>query len=143
MNKFSKTSKARLDTCDQKIQDVLNLALQVSVIDFGIASGERTLKEQSELYALGRTKPGNIVTNVDGVNKKSMHNYKPSKAVDIYAWIGKASWDKAHLCYLAGVIMTCAKKLNVDLRWGGNWDGDGIIISDQNFQDLPHYELIN
>ena len=141
MYQFSKTSEQRLKTCHQDLQNVMNLALKRSNVDFGITSGYRSIEEQQKLYNQGRTTKGNIVTNVDGINKKSKHNYNPSKAVDIYAWIGKASWDQKHLCYLAGIIMTCAKELNVNLRWGGNWDGDGIIISDQNFQDLPHFEL--
>ena len=66
----------------------------------------------------------------------------PSLAGDIYAWVGKASWDKNHLILIAGVILSCADELGTPLRWGGNWDGDGVIISDQNFIDLPHFELL-
>ena len=27
------------------------------------------------------------------------------------------------------------------IRWGGNWDSDGVIIRDQGFDDLVHFEL--
>jgi peptidoglycan L-alanyl-D-glutamate endopeptidase CwlK len=45
------------------------------------------------------------------------------------------------MCYLAGVIQCAAAELGYDLRWGGNWDGDGEIIKDQKFNDLPHFEI--
>lgn len=38
-----------------------------------IVQGLRTIKEQNDLYAQGRTKPGNIVTNAKGGS--SFHNY--------------------------------------------------------------------
>jgi len=34
------------------------------------------------------------------------------------------------------------KMLEVDLRWGGNWDMDGEPITDQDFQDLVHFEEV-
>ena len=140
--KFSSTSKERLETCDQSLQDVFNLAIKRSPIDFGVACGERTIEEQKELYRQGRTKSGNIVTNVDGVKNISKHNHSPSQAVDIYAYFnGKAQWEVKHLCMIAGVVMSCADELGVSIRWGGNWNQNGEIISDQNFQDLPHFEI--
>lgn len=33
-------------------------------------------------------------------------------------------------------------KLGIDIRWGGNWDMDGEPVTDQNFQDLVHFELV-
>jgi len=139
---FSRTSIKRLSTCEKKIQKVFELAIKRTEIDFGIACGERSVSEQQQLYAQGRTGPGPIVTYVDGINKKSEHNYSPSRAVDIYAFVdGKATWNEKYLIYLGGVITACAIQLGVSLTWGGNWDNDGIIINDQNFQDLPHYQL--
>ncbi len=143
MYKYSQTSRERLKTCNDDLQKVFNLAIQRSKVDFGIACGYRPIEVQKELYAQGRTKPGAIVTHIDGVTKLSKHNKKPSDAVDIYAWVnGKASWDEKHLCFVSGVIMACADELDIPIRWGGNWDGDGEIISDQNFMDLPHFETI-
>lgn len=140
--RFSRTSERRLSSCEDNLIRVFNLAIKRTDVDFGIACGYRSVKEQQQLYAQGRTEPGSIVTYVDGVSKKSKHNYTPSQAVDVFAWVNNtASWDKEHLIYIAGVVMCCAKELGVKLRWGGNWDCDGEIISDQRFQDLPHYEL--
>jgi hypothetical protein len=32
--------------------------------------------------------------------------------------------------------------MEVKLRWGGDWDSDKDT-KDQNFNDLPHFELID
>ena len=45
-----------------------------------ITYGVRTVKEQSDLFAKGRTKPGKIVTNCDGVIKRSKHQIAKTKA---------------------------------------------------------------
>lgn len=149
MNQFSNTSKERLATAHPDLIRIMEAALQLSPVDFGIAYGYRSPQKQMELYQQGRTTPGPIVTNIDGVKTKSKHNEYPSHAVDIFAFVnGKASWEEKDLVFLGGIIIATAKllkqagKITHDIRWGGNWDGDGIIITDQNFQDLPHFEII-
>lgn len=135
MFKFSKSSSSKLASCDPRLRKVMELAIKRSSVDFGIAEGHRSIKRQKELFDEGKSK-------IDGVTKKGKHNYNPSKAVDIFVVMnGKASWDEKHLCYLAGVIESCGKELGVDIRMGANWDKDGILIYDQNFIDLPHFEI--
>lgn len=144
MNKFSANSLDNLNSCEPDLMDVFLLAIQRSCIDFGVSEGHRSVARQQALYEQGRTKPGHIVTYIDGINKKSKHNEYPSKAADIFAWVsGKVSYEVKDLCYIAGVVMSCAQELAVDMRWGGNWDRDGIIIADQNFIDLPHFEILS
>lgn len=134
--KFGTTSKERLSTCHEDLQKVLESAIALSPIDFGIAEGHRTIERQKQLFDEGKSK-------IDGITKKGKHNYSPSLAVDVYAFVnGKASWDAKELCLIAGVILSVAANYGIKLRWGGNWDNDGQIISDQNFIDLPHFELI-
>lgn len=146
---FGHTSVTRLYTCHDDWIKILEMAIRVTAVDFGIAEGHRPTQKQQDMYAIGRTKPGKRVTNIDGVNIKGKHNYVPSLAVDIYAFVnGSASWDVSHLSYLAGVIITCAEILYIKgeithkVRWGGNWDRDGEILSDQSFDDSPHFELV-
>lgn len=142
MYKFGKTSKQRLSTCHPDLILIMEEALKLSFVDFGIAQGYRTIEEQQKFFKEGKSK-------IDGINKKSKHNYNPSMAVDIFAYYnGKAQWDVSHLSFLGGLITGVAMRLKQEnkishtIRWGGNWDSDGIIISDQTFQDLPHFELI-
>lgn len=108
-------------------------AIRYTVIDFGVAYGHRTPQEQQELYAQGRTKPGQIVTHLDGITKLSKHNAYPSNAVDIYPYYGgKAQWgDLQAYHYLAGLILGIAKTKEIELEWGGFW---------KNFKDYPHFQ---
>lgn len=98
--------------------------------DLILTCTHRTVAEQQRLYAQGRTTKGQIVTWVDGVTKKSNHNYYPSKAIDVAVVIGgKVSWDPKDYQSL-GII---CKDLN--LKWGGSFKPPKI--------DLPHIELIS
>lgn len=97
-----------------------------------VTAGVRTAEEQAALYAQGRTAPGSIVTNADGVVKKSNHQPKGDgygHAVDC-AFVddhGTASWADSHPWRLYGEM---AKALGC--KWGGDWT---------TFTDRPHIEL--
>ena len=88
-----------------------------------ITSGLRTIKEQNKLYAKGRTRPGNIVTNAKG--GKSYHNF--GLAVDIVEIKnGKALWTNPDWSKIADL----GKSLG--LEWGGDW---------VSIKDKPHFQL--
>ena len=42
---------------------------------------------------------------------------------------------------MAGRVMQEADRLGVTLRYGGDWDMDETVVSDQTFQDLVHFEI--
>lgn len=146
MNKFGRNSQEKLNTCHPDLIKIMTLALSRSSVDFGVSEGERSLSRQKELYDQGKSK-------IDGIRKKGKHNYSPSLACDIYAYHPdpatrrKIIWDLGTLCYIAGVVKSCAEELlskgeiSHTVRWGGNWDMDGVILLDQSFDDLPHFEL--
>ena len=96
-----------------------------------VTSGVRTTEQQQALYAKGRTEPGRIVTQADGVRKKSKHQAQYDgfgHAVDLTFMVdGRPSWAEDHPWDLYGEM---AKVLG--LEWGGSWDG---------FVDRPHVEL--
>ena len=90
----------------------------------------RTFKEQADLYAIGRTKPGRKVTQAGpGL---SMHNY--GLAVDIVLINGSsASWETEKDFDKDGKadwkeIVTIFKQYG--WVWGGDW----------KFVDKPHFE---
>jgi len=154
--KYSIKSKKQLSTCHTDIQKVFNVVVERSVVDLSIVYGLRTLKRQQKLYAVGRTKPGKIITNCDGINKKSKHqpNEKGlSMAVDISIYCGERKYssivryDPLHLTYIAGLVDSIAKELfdkgeiTHTFIWGGNWDRDGVINYDQRLLDLCHWEI--
>lgn len=63
-----------------------------------VVMGARTAVQQAKLYAQGRTEPGEIVTNCDGVKFKSPHQPREDGfvyAVDC-AFIGGQPFDRRH-----------------------------------------------
>lgn len=87
-----------------------------------VTQGLRTIKEQDDLYASGRTKPGKIVTKAKG--GQSYHNY--GLAVDLVELVNNgADWN-----YDMGKLVPYATKYSIE--WGGNWTG--------TFKDYPHFE---
>lgn len=149
-HKFGTKSKERLNTCHPDMIKIMNLALKFSPVDFSITFGHRTVAEQRRLYAKGRTTAGSIVTNCDGIRKKSDHNEFPSRVVDVHAYTPtnkKMTFDHRTLSVIAGCVFSaCAvlverKEINPKsfIKWGGDWDRDGIIVVDQKLVDLPHF----
>lgn len=147
MNAFSKNSKSKLETCHEDLQKIFNLAISRTKVDFGISEGHRDLETQYQYFKEGKSK-------ISGINSKGKHNYYPSLAVDFFVYHPEVTmrkkiiYDTMHLSYLAGIIDSCAAELFDKgeithlIRWGGNWDSDGVIVYDQTFNDLPHVELI-
>lgn len=91
-----------------------------------ISEGHRSNARQNELYAQGRTKPGNIVTNAKA--GQSWHNF--GIAVDFFLtsddgkkalWTVNAKWRRA-----------AAIGKSLGFTWGGDWDG---------FVDNPHLQM--
>lgn len=135
--KFGTTSMLRLKGVKPQLLRVVERALELSTIDFMVAEGLRTLKRQQELYAQGRTAPGPKVT----WTMQSKH--LTGDAVDLVPWVdGKPDWNdlkKFDIIYKA--MMAAAKELGVELRYGGDWDRDGIL-REKGETDSPHFELV-
>lgn len=144
---FGERSLQNLNTCHEDLILIMKIAISRSKIDFGISEGYRTIARQRDLFNAGKSK-------IDGVTRKGKHNLVPSEACDIFCYHEsqsvrkKLAYDKRHLAYIAGVIDAVVEELldneqiNHEIRWGGNWDSDGVIDFDQNFDDYPHFELI-
>lgn len=88
-----------------------------------VAQGLRTVEEQDGLYAQGRTKPGNKVTNAKG--GQSYHNY--GLAIDVVPLINNGTALDWNFDYKK--LLPYAKKYN--LVWGGNF---------KTIVDKPHFE---
>ena len=88
----------------------------------------RSAKRQDELYAQGRTTPGDIVTYKRG--GESNHNVLPSVALDVAFVLpnGEVSWSGLLLSKFARLM----KVADAQVRWGGDWAG---------FKDRPHFEV--
>jgi len=131
--KYGGASNARLLRADRKLQFIFNSAINLGLIDISIIETHRGKSRQDRYFKLGKT----IL-----MWPNSSHNFTPSRAVDAVPYInGKASFSPKHCIFLAGIICGLGAFFGTKIRWGGNWDQDGEIITDQSFQDLTHYEL--
>lgn len=95
-------------------------------LKIGISECMRTVKEQDDLYAQGRTKPGKVVTNAQGKTYSSMHQW--GTAFDFYRNDGKGAFNTS------GGFFSEVGKIgqSIGLEWGGTWTSP---------VDLPHFQL--
>jgi len=125
---FGKTSKKRLSTCDDRLQKVFNEVIKH--VDCSVLEGHRSKDRQNKLYEEGKTK----VKYPDG-----RHNRQPSSAVDVTPY--PVDWeDRERQTLFAGFVIGVASQMDINLRWGGDWDQDFQVV-DNRFDDFPHFEL--
>lgn len=129
-------SEERLRGVDPLLANVVRRAAKLSTVPFLVIEGLRSKERQAELYAQGRTKPGGKVT----WTMKSKHI--EGKAVDLAPYEnGKIDWNtlsKFDAIYRA--MMAAAAELGASLRYGGDWDSDGVL-REKGETDSPHFEL--
>lgn len=131
--KLSKTSLARLTGVDERLVKVVMRAIEISEVDFTVMEGVRTLARQRELYAQGRTAPGKIVTWT--MNSRHIEG----KAVDLVPY--PLDWnDLEKFGKIKDAMFQAAREIDVNLRWGADWDGDGKYREKGEY-DSPHFEL--
>jgi peptidoglycan L-alanyl-D-glutamate endopeptidase CwlK len=94
-------------------------------LELGIGECYRTVAEQNELYAQGRTKPGAIVTNGKGSSYGSQHQW--GIAFDFYRNIEGKEYSSTKFFE---DVAKLAKGIGLD--WGGDW---------KSFVDRPHLYL--
>lgn len=128
MNSFSRSSRAKLDTCDQRLQDLFEEVLRH--VDITIIEGHRSAERQQHLFEAGKSKlPAGL----------SLHNAFPSRAVDVAPypidWNNRERW-----LMFAGFVRGVAAARGILIRCGADWDGD-MTTRDQSFHDMPHFEL--
>lgn len=126
MPKFGRRSRKHLETCEDRIQRVLNRVIQVT--DCAVIQGHRGETAQDKAYREDRSKlPWPY----------SEHNTQPSRAVDVVPY--PIDWeDRERFHFLAGVIRAMAHEEKVLLVWGGDWKE---FVSAAGRGDLPHWQL--
>lgn len=138
MPHFSEKSLAQLNTCHA---DLRRLFLEaVKGFDCTVLEGKRSEAQQRANVAKGvsKTMQSKHVYPLDG----------PALAVDVapYPLNWPSTKSKTYLKDVAmfycfgGYVMGVAEQMGIDIRWGGDWDGDWALV-DQTFDDLPHFEL--
>jgi len=131
---YGKTSKSKLNVVCTDLCAIMYDALDTGIMDISIIEGHRDKAQQNRYFDIGKSK----VRYPDG-----KHNKAPSEAVDAVPYInGKISWNKLHCCVLAGIILACAAKRGIKVRWGGCWSGDFENVGGQSLNDYVHFELV-
>lgn len=134
MPAFGKKSKERLATCDSRLVMVFEEVVRTR--DCAALCGARGEAAQNEVYNSGASK----VQWPFSKHNVRIEEGELSKALDIAPY--PIDWMDFNRWYLfAGYVIRVAEEMGVKLRWGGDWDGDGDL-KDQNFYDLPHWEII-
>lgn len=105
-----------------------NIGISIMVTD-----GFRSIEEQNELYAQGRSAKGAVVTQVQGGN--SYHNYGLAIDFALRTKDGDVIWDMKADGNGNGKsdwmeVVAIAKQLG--FTWGGDW---------KNFPDYPHLQM--
>jgi peptidoglycan L-alanyl-D-glutamate endopeptidase CwlK len=126
MPAFGTRSKERLRGVDTRLRNVLNEV--VKFYDITILEGMRTEDRQRELVTKGASQ-----------TMKSKHI--EGKAVDIAPYPVPDWKNKDQFVFMAGRVMQEADNQKIPVRWGGNWDRDNEVVTDQKFDDLVHFEI--
>lgn len=136
MPTYSKSSLDKLATCDIRLQ---RLFLEViKHWDNTIVEGARGQELQHKYFMEGKSK-------LDWPNGN--HNKVPSKAVDSVPY--PIDWEKVNkgdrwaineIYMYVGKVIGIAEMMEIPIRCGADWDMDGNL-TDQQFHDLPHFEL--
>lgn len=118
--KLSNRSIEKMAGVHPDLVRVVNEAIKITPIDFGITCGTRTLAQQRTLVATGKSQT---------MNSRHLTGH----AVDVVAMIdGKASWEMKDYKTIALAFKRAAKAIGIPIKWGGDFLG---------FPDGPHFEL--
>lgn len=118
--RLNKRSEQRLVGVNEKLVAVVRRAAELTKVDFQVTCGRRSVAQQRELVAMGKSR-----------TMKSYHIV--GKAVDLVAMIGKdASWDLKHYAQINKAMQAAAKELGVTITWGGTWT---------SLVDGPHWQI--
>lgn len=136
---LGKRSLDNLEGVHPNLVKVVKRAIEITEQDFMVLEGVRALARQQQLYAQGRTKPGPKVTwtlnSNHFVNKKTGYGH----AVDLVPY--PVDWnDLAKFDAMARAMFQAANELNIPIRWGADWDRDGVW-RERGETDSPHFEL--
>ena len=145
--KLGKGSLNELRAVHEDLLAVVTRALELSVQDFAVHDGIRSLGEQEKLVQAG-------------VSQTLDSRHLTGHAVDLVPYVnGKLRWEWEPIFRIADAVRIAAKELGVPLRWGGVWDvaftesaesPEDLMVGytvrrrkagRKAFPDGPHFEL--
>jgi len=123
-------SEKNILTLDSKIQPLARSLVHKAAsvgITIKVISGLRTYAEQDALYAQGRTKPGNIITNA----RAGYSNHNFGIAFDIGIFESNKYLEESPKYKTVGILGK-----DIGLEWGGSWKS---IVDEPHFQLRPNW----
>lgn len=121
--KLSKRSLSRLEGVHPDLVRVVEKAITLTTVDFGVTCGLRTLEEQKKLVEQGASQ-----------TLKSKH--LEGLAVDLVAYVGgRVSWEMPLYDKVADAMHTAALEEGVKLCWGGAWHLPDICCWTEDMED--------
>ena len=152
--RLSQRSMDRLEGVHPDMTAVVERAIQLTKVDFGVTEGVRTLEKQKENVAAGRSQTM--------ASKHLLQDDGFSHAVDVVAYIGPdVSWELNVYDDICDAFKQAAEEIGVSIKWGAAWS-EGDIRSYPStsedammayidlrrsqgrrpFLDGPHFELM-
>ena len=129
MPNFGDRSRRNLSEAHPDLQRLFDEVIKH--FDCSVIEGHRGQEEQNKYFHSGQSKAR---------YPNSKHNTTPSMAVDVVPY--PIEWDNTDRMYMfVGFVKGIATSMGIKLRLGADWDGD-TKVKDQNFHDLPHFELV-
>lgn len=148
---LSARSIERLRGVDPQLVEVVQLAIQITTVDFTVVEGVRTREQCAINYGKGRSAAECLAKGVPAkhaqpkaakitwLNNPYASKHVSGQAVDLlpapYDWKATGPFDA-----VAKAMMAAAKQLGVSIRWGADWDADGKP-REKGETDSPHFEL--
>ena len=152
--RLSQRSMDRLEGVHPAMTGVVERAIQLTDVDFGVTQGVRTLDEQKANVAAGRSQTM--------ASKHLLQDDGFSHAVDVVAYVGPdVSWELNVYDDICDAFKEAAKEVGCSIKWGAAWS-EGDIRTYQGsaeeammayvdlrrsqgrrpFIDAPHFELM-
>ncbi|MBI5461559.1 MAG: M15 family metallopeptidase [Gammaproteobacteria bacterium] len=145
--KLGNKSLKELTGVHQDLVAVVSRTIELTVQDFAVHDGIRTLEEQRRLVA-------------SGASQTLDSRHITGHAVDLVPYINnKLRWEWELIYKIADAVRAAAKELGTPIRWGGAWDltltdtddATEDLVADYSarrrqagkkaFIDGPHFEL--
>ena len=124
MPRYGRKSRRVLEGLNEDLQELLNEVIKY--VDVSLIEGKRSLDRQKQLKE-------------DGSTKTLESKHLSGDAVDLAPY--PINWKKReNFIYVAGIVKGVAYDLGIPITWGGDWN-DNHDLSDNNFDDLVHFEL--
>ena len=152
--RLSQRSMDRLEGVHPAMTAVVERAIQLTDIDFGVTQGVRTLDEQKANVAAGRSQTMQ--------SKHLLQQTGFSHAVDVVAYVGSdVSWELNLYDNIFDAFKQAAEETETSVKWGAAWSEGDIRTypgtaedammayvdlrrsqGRRPFIDAPHFELM-